>query len=141
MQHFSIVAHKHSLYSTQSLKNPSYHYGSIQITGTLKATINLGLSRLLPFDFYVVDLAYGIIGADFLTRHGLTLNLTARQLIECLEVERATFHDSVESDNGFLTSSDTPPDANLLQTLQSEFPEVFDPSAAHALLDTRLLPQ
>ena len=102
--------------------------GNIQITGTLKATLNLGLSRLLPFDFYVVDLAYGIIGADFLTRHGLTVNLTARQLIECLEVERATFHDSVESEDGFLTSSDTPPDANLLQTLHSEFPEVFDPS-------------
>ena len=102
--------------------------GNIQITGTLKATLNLGLSRLLPFNFYVVDLAYGIIGADFLTRHGLTVNLAARQLIECLEVERATFHDSVESEDGFLTSSDTPPDANLLQTLQSEFPEVFDPS-------------
>ena len=98
MQHFSIVTHKHSLYSTQSLKKtlPTIG-GNIQITGTLKATLNLGLSRLLPFDFYVVDLAYGIIDADFLARHGLTVDLTAIQLIECLEVERATFHDSVGS--------------------------------------------
>ena len=75
-----------------------------------------------------MDLAYGIIGADFLTRHGLTVNLTARQLIESLEVECATFHDPVESEDGFLTSSDTLSNANLFQTLQSKFPEVFDPS-------------
>ena len=43
--------------------------GNIQITGTLKVTSNLGLPRLLPFVFYVVDLAYRIIGADFLIRH------------------------------------------------------------------------
>ena len=102
--------------------------GNFQITGTLKANLNLGLSRLLPYDFYVVDLAYGIIGADFLTTHGLTVHLTARQLTESIEVERATFHDPVESEDGFLTSSDTPSSANLFQTFQSEFPEAFDPS-------------
>ena len=42
-------------------------------------------------------------------------------------MERATFHDPVESEDGFLTSSDTPSNANLFQTLQSEFSEVFDP--------------
>ena len=48
-----------------------------------------------------MDLACDIVGADFLSRHGLTVNLTAKQLIEFLEVERATFHDPVESEDGF----------------------------------------
>ena len=128
MQHFFIVTHKHSFYSTQSLKNPSYHWRQHPNHHHFESHLELGVVTFITFDFYVVDLAYGILGADFLTRQGLTVNLTARQLIECVEVERATFHDSVESENGFLTSSYTPPDANLLQTLQSEFPEVFDPS-------------
>ena len=54
-----------------STKTLSTIGGEIQITGSLKATFNLGLSRLLPFDFYVVHLAYGIIGADFLKRRRL----------------------------------------------------------------------
>ena len=82
-----------------------------------------------------MDLACGIVGADFQLRHGLTVNLTARQLIESLEVERATFHDPVESKDGFLTSDDTLPNANLFQNFQSEFPEVFDlfPPLTHYL--------
>ena len=33
----------------------------------------------------------------------------------------------MENENHFVTSSDTPSNANLFQTLQSDFPEVFDP--------------
>ena len=43
-------------------------------------------------------------------------------------MERATFRDFVESEDRFVTSSDTQPNANLFQTLQFEFLEVFDPS-------------
>ena len=81
-----------------------------------------------------MDLAYGIIGADFLTRHGLTVNLTTRQLIESLKVKRATFHDSVESKNGFASSSETPSNANLFQTLQCEFPKLFDLSRRSSII-------
>ena len=96
MQHFSIVTHTTSFQPSPTKTLPTIG-GNIQITGTLKVTLNLGLSRLLSFDFYLVGLAYGIVGPDFLTRHSLTVNLTARQLIESLEVERATFHNTSSS--------------------------------------------
>ena len=78
MRHFSIFPYTHILCPTQPHKTLPIIGGNIQIAGTLKATLNLGLSRLLPSVFYAVDLACGIVGADLLTRQGLTVNLTAR---------------------------------------------------------------
>ena len=81
-----------------------------------------------------MNLTNGIIGANFLTGHGLTLNLIARQGIASLEEERAIYHDPVEREDCFVTFSDTPSYANLFQTLQSVFPEVLDPSSRSCII-------
>ena len=58
------------------------------VEGHLKAQINLGFSQLLEFNFYAANMPYEILGANFLRRFNLCINLTARRLFQSPEIER-----------------------------------------------------
>ena len=53
----------------------------------LKVQINLGFFQFFEFDFHAVNLPYGILGASFLWRFNLCIDLTARRLFQSPEIE------------------------------------------------------
>jgi len=107
---------------------PTLGGGILRVQGTYHTHVDLGMSRLLPFQFSVATLDYGIIGADFLTSHSLLVNLAAKQLTESVEVERVSRHESISADNNFVTNSVEKTDDILLEAMVTEFPEVFNPT-------------
>jgi len=63
--------------------------GQVPVAGLFTTSLDLGFSKLFSFQFHVIDyLAYGILGADFLAHHKLSVNLASRRLSEIFEVQR-----------------------------------------------------
>ena len=62
--------------------------GRVPILGCIEAQIDIGFSRLFGHEFCVCDMEYGILRADFLTRHKLIVDLAAQILSESIEVEQ-----------------------------------------------------
>ena len=59
----------------------------VPILGWIEAQIDTGFSRLFGHEFCVCDMKYGILGADFLTRHKSIVDLATQILTDSIEVE------------------------------------------------------
>lgn len=56
----------------------------IKTYGTKTLELKLGLRRAYRWSFIIADVKQPILGADFLTRYGLLVDLRAKKLIDCL---------------------------------------------------------
>ena len=102
--------------------------GSVLIEGQLKTQINLGFSQLFEFDFYAAKLPYGILGANFLRRFNLCIDLTAGRLFQPPKIEKFSLpiEEGIETD--FTVQSSQQSSSSLLQHLKSHYPQVFNAS-------------
>ena len=71
---------------------------------------------------------YGILGADFLTRHKLIVDLAAQILTESIEVEQCPRFPEDDMGKEFAIQTDSESDDLILNGLKIAFPEVFDPT-------------
>ena len=94
--------------------------------GTFSAAIDLGISCLFSFNFCVSEFTYGIIGVDFLPRHGLIVDLAAKRLTMSIQIKRVSRYERVGDYNSFTIITEDKNDEVLLDTLQAEYPKVFD---------------
>ena len=81
--------------------------GSIPVFGISLQRIDLGFSQLYEQPFYAVDLDYGVLGADFLLRYGLNVNLSTQRLFRLPEVERCCLSNGDPSQTFFPSSTST----------------------------------
>ena len=97
------------------------------VLGLLTTSLDLGFSKLFEFQFHVTDqMAYGVIGADFLAHHQLSINFASYRLSETTEVQRSVPDDPCLISSEYEVSSTSSSMSSLFDNLQEEFPEVFD---------------
>ena len=75
------------------------------VLGTYKTHVDLGFSRLFEHEFCVVEMEYGILGADFLTQHKLIVDLSSRRLTESTEIEQHRRYSDDSLGNEFVINS------------------------------------
>lgn len=63
---------------------------TIPTCGQCKLTIDFRLNHTFIWNFYVTDLPYNLIGADFLRRYHLLPDLTNEKHVECSDTLNAT---------------------------------------------------
>ena len=99
----------------------------LTVLGKFHQHLHLGFSGRFSFDFCVVDLLYGILGADFLQRYHLLVNISATRLSETLDLEKCGMPNSEEFviDDAFAPSSGGQSDKNVMTELQRNYSEVF----------------
>ena len=100
--------------------------GVIDVLGVYKTQINLGFSHLFEHEFYISNILYGILGADFLAYHKLIVDISARRLTESIEVEQCYRYGDSDFKNIFAVQSGDKTDSIILTELKNEYPEVFD---------------
>ena len=100
--------------------------GVINVRGVYKTQINFGFSHLFEHEFYVSDILYKILGADFLTYHKLIVGISAQRLTESIEVEQCYRYGDSDFKNTFAVRSGDKMDNIILTELKNEYPEVFD---------------
>ena len=130
----------HSIYPLQEIGTERldhcdfslYAVGGDKLTvlGKFYQHLDLGFSRRFGFDFYVVDLPYDILGADFLQHYNLLVNVSAKHLSETLDLEKFGLPNSGEFviDNTFAPTGDRQSDKNIMTELHRDYAEVFDPA-------------
>ena len=87
---------------------------AISTYGTQTITTSLGLRREFSWDFIVADVKFCIIGADFLIKHGLTVDLANSRLVDT----KTTL-----ASNGILKFSDYA--STILSSSNNLFSELF----------------
>ena len=100
--------------------------GYVPVLGTYKTHVDLGFSRLFEHEFCVVEMEYGILGADFLTQHKLIVDLSSRRLTESTEIEQHRRYSDDSLGNEFVVNSDQVTNVEILSKLRADFPEVFN---------------
>ena len=109
-------------------KLPSVGGGVLYTKGEYETRVDLGFARTFHFNFFVAELKYGILGADFLTAHHLGVDMASRQLFLSSEVEQSPPPDPepqvVGKQPPQVSSGDSQDD--ILQFLKREYPEVFE---------------
>lgn len=100
--------------------------GSISVFGKIKRQIDLGFSQLFEHTFYVVELDYGILGADFLCHFNLNVDMSTKRLFCLPEVERCCLSQD-DSPQMFSPTSYSLSETSILANLERDFPEVFEP--------------
>ena len=111
--------------TTYSLQTPGK--GLLPVIGRLHTSADLGFARLFSHDFHVCDIKFGILGADFLSRHKLIVDVTHQRLTESIEVERCSPSTDLEPDPSFGIQTNNKTNLKILNSPQKTFPEVFDP--------------
>ena len=97
------------------------------VLGLLTTSLDLVFSKLFEFQFHVTDqMTYGVIGADFLAQHQLSVNFASYRLSETTEVQRCVPDDPWLIPSEYGVSSASSSMCSLFNDLQEEFPEVFD---------------
>ena len=83
---------------------------------------------LFELDFYAAKLPYGILGANFLRRFNLCIDLTAGRLFQPPEIEKFSLpiEEGIETD--FTVQSSQQSSLSLLQHLKLHYPQVFNAS-------------
>ena len=66
----------------------SIDMGSVPVLGTITHQLDLGFFYLFELTFYATELDYGILGANFLSRHGLSVDMSTKRFLLLPEVER-----------------------------------------------------
>ena len=98
---------------------------SIKTFGRKILTLDLNLRRQFPWDFIVADVQNPIIGADFLTKFGLIVDMSQRKLLDStttLTVQgKATSINSI----GLRLAL---PSTNEYTVLINKFPQIFRPT-------------
>ncbi|XP_015596870.1 uncharacterized protein LOC107268526 [Cephus cinctus] len=94
----------------------------IKTYGTRVLTINLGLKRLCTWEFCVAEVERPIIGADFLKKNGLVVDLRNRCLTE--EVLRTKILGSIHMSIGSITTVTHESDYHKLL---EKFPDIKTP--------------
>ena len=100
--------------------------GVIDVRGVHKTQINLGFSHLFEHEFYISDILYGILGADFLAYHKLIIDISVQRLTESIEVEQYYRYGDNDFKNTFAVESGDEMDNIILTELKNEYLEVFD---------------
>ena len=100
--------------------------GVLDIRGVYKTQINLGFFHLFKHKFYISDILYGVLGADFPAYHKLIVDISAQRLIESIEVEQCYRYGDNDFKNTFAVQSGDETDNIILTELKNEYSEVFD---------------
>ena len=118
---------RHRLQPATSYSLQALGKGLLPVIGCLHTSVDLDFARLFSHDFHVCDIKFGILGADFLSRHKLIVDVIYRPLTESIEVERCSPSSELEPDPSFEIQTNDKTNPKLLNSLQKTFPEVFDP--------------
>ena len=77
-------------------------------------------------EFYISDILYGILGADFLAYHKLIVDISAQRLTESIKVEQCYRYGDSDFKNTFAVQSGDETENIILTKLKNKYPEVFD---------------
>ena len=117
---------QHNLNKTGIDTLTSIGMGSIPVLGTITHQLDLGFSQLFEHSVFVTELDYGILGADFLSRYSLNVDISTKRLLRLPEIERCC----VSQDDTLKEFSPSFPCLSkhtFMTELLQKFPEVFKP--------------
>ena len=98
--------------------------GHLLVLGLHKTRVDIGFSRFFYHDFCVCDMEYGVLGANFLTRHKLIVDLAVRRLTASIEVEQCSrYTDDDRMAKEFVIYSNNESDDSMLCDLKKHFPK------------------
>ena len=100
--------------------------GSIPVLDAITHQLDLGFSQLFEHSFFVTEIDYGILGADFLSRHSLWVDMSTKRLLRLPEVERCCLFQN-DNHKKFSPSSPCTSKDTFMAELLLKFPEVFEP--------------
>lgn len=98
---------------------------SIRTFGTKTYDLNFGLRRPMRWTFLIADVSHPILGADFLERFGLMVDVKNRQLVDGLTSLRSKGTIFPGPSLGLTYISDESPYHKVV----SKFPQLFDPNS------------
>ena len=99
------VAIEYNILQSSSQPLQALGGGYVPVLGTYKTHVDLGFSRLFEHEFCVVEMDYGILGADFLTQHKLIVDLSSRRLTESTEIDSTAPNSDDSLGNEFAVNS------------------------------------
>ena len=101
---------------------------SIHTYGTRSLSLDLGLRRVFRWIFLIADVKTPIIGSDFLSHHGLIVDVNKKQLLDNTTNLQVNVLFSREAK---LSLTPLPNSSNPFTSIVSQYPTILQPTNYH----------